>query len=37
MLLLAAGMLPLFAGFRSADVQQTTTLNGVIETVEPMK
>jgi hypothetical protein len=29
-------VLPLFAGCRSVDVQQTTTLNGVVETVDPV-
>jgi hypothetical protein len=35
-ILLAAGLLSFAAGCRSVDVQQTTTLNGVVETVDPI-
>jgi hypothetical protein len=35
-ILLTAALLPLAFGCRSVDVQQTTTLNGVVETVDPV-
>jgi hypothetical protein len=35
-ILLTAGLLPLAAGCQSVDAQQTTTLNGVVETVDPV-
>jgi hypothetical protein len=35
-ILMAAGLLPLAAACRSVDAQQTTTLNGVVETVDPV-
>lgn len=34
-LLLASVVLPLVAACQSVDVQQTTTMNGVVETVDP--
>jgi len=34
-ILLASVVLPLVAGCQSLDVQQTTTMNGVVETVDP--